>query len=58
VSPAGFMMQSTALLAENPHPSEPEIRQTLSGDLCRRTGYQTVVDGVLGAAGAQAGGTQ
>ncbi len=47
----GFLMQITALLAENPHPSEPEIRQSLSGNICRCTGYETIVNGVLAAAG-------
>ena len=49
----GFVMQITALLAENPSPSEPEIRETLSGNLCRCTGYETIVNGVLDAAGVK-----
>src|SRR5918992_419799 len=36
----GFMMQITALLEENPSPTEDEIRDTLSGNLCRCTGYE------------------
>jgi carbon-monoxide dehydrogenase small subunit len=48
-------MQITALLAENPHPSEPEIREALSGNICRCTGYQSIVDGVLLAAGHDPG---
>ena len=47
----GFVMQITALLAENPTPSEAEVRETLSGNLCRCTGYETIVDGALRAAG-------
>jgi carbon-monoxide dehydrogenase small subunit len=47
----GFLMQITALLAESPHPSEPEIREALSGNLCRCTGYESIVNGVLRAAG-------
>ena len=46
----GFMMQVTELLQENPSPDEAAIRETLSGNLCRCTGYQSIVDGVLAAA--------
>jgi len=49
----GFLMQITALLAENPAPSEAEIRDTLSGNLCRCTGYESIVNGVLRATGAE-----
>ena len=47
----GFLMQITALLTENPDPSESEIREALSGNLCRCTGYESIVNGVLRAAG-------
>jgi len=47
----GFLMQITALLNENPTPSEPEIREALSGNVCRCTGYQSIVAGVLLATG-------
>jgi aerobic carbon-monoxide dehydrogenase small subunit len=47
----GFLMQITALLKENPTPSEPEIREALSGNVCRCTGYQSIVAGVLRATG-------
>jgi carbon-monoxide dehydrogenase small subunit len=46
----GFMMQITALLAESESPSEGEIREALSGNICRCTGYETIVNGVLLAA--------
>ena len=47
----GFVMQITALLSENPAPTEPEVREALSGNLCRCTGYETIVNGALAAAG-------
>jgi carbon-monoxide dehydrogenase small subunit len=47
----GFLMQITALLDENPKPSEHEIRETLSGNICRCTGYESIVNGVLRAVG-------
>jgi len=46
----GFVMMTTALLRENPHPSEEEIRDALSGNICRCTGYQSIVEGVMRAA--------
>ena len=46
----GFVMATAALLAENPAPDEDEIRDTLSGNICRCTGYQSIVDGVRRAA--------
>jgi carbon-monoxide dehydrogenase small subunit len=46
----GFLMQATALLQENPHPTEAEVREALSGNICRCSGYQSIVAGVLGAA--------
>jgi aerobic-type carbon monoxide dehydrogenase small subunit (CoxS/CutS family) len=48
----GFLMQITALLSENPNPGEAEIREALSGNLCRCTGYESIVNGVLRATGA------
>jgi carbon-monoxide dehydrogenase small subunit len=58
----GMIMRSVSLLAENPHPSEQEIREGLEGNLCRCTGYQNIVAAVGQAAeemaGAGAGGAQ
>ncbi len=54
----GMIMASTALLAENPHPSEDEVRHALEGNLCRCTGYHNIVKAVLDAAsksGAEVG---
>jgi len=45
----GFMMQATELLRENPAADEATIRESLSGNLCRCTGYESIVDGVLSA---------
>lgn len=42
----GMVVTSAALLEKNPHATEPEIRDALSGNLCRCTGYQKIVDGV------------
>jgi aerobic-type carbon monoxide dehydrogenase small subunit (CoxS/CutS family) len=46
----GILMTMTAFLKENPAPSEQEVREALSGNLCRCTGYQNIVDAVLKAA--------
>jgi aerobic-type carbon monoxide dehydrogenase small subunit (CoxS/CutS family) len=46
----GFLMTVYELLNENPSPSEAEIREHLSGNLCRCTGYQNIVAAVLWAA--------
>lgn len=43
---SGMIVSATALLAENPNPSRDEIRQALSGNLCRCSGYVRVVDAV------------
>jgi carbon-monoxide dehydrogenase small subunit len=51
----GFVMSSLALLQENPSPDEDEIREVLSGNVCRCTGYQSIVEGVLLAAERGAG---
>jgi carbon-monoxide dehydrogenase small subunit len=51
----GFVMTTLALLRENPDPTEDEIRHTLSGNICRCTGYQSIVDGVQRAARAGLG---
>jgi carbon-monoxide dehydrogenase small subunit len=47
-------MQSVALLAENPDPSEQEVRDGLEGNLCRCTGYQNIVKAVRSCAATQA----
>jgi aerobic carbon-monoxide dehydrogenase small subunit len=47
----GFVVTVTAFLRENPDPSDDEIREALSGNLCRCTGYQGIVAAVRLAAG-------
>ena len=46
----GMVMAAASLLAENPEPSEAEIRHALEGNLCRCTGYQNIVAAVRAAA--------
>jgi aerobic carbon-monoxide dehydrogenase small subunit len=46
----GFLMSATAHLRAHPDAGEQEIREALSGNLCRCTGYQSIIDGVLLAA--------
>jgi carbon-monoxide dehydrogenase small subunit len=46
----GFMMTAVELLRENPRPSDDEIREAISGNLCRCTGYESIVRGIALAA--------
>src|ERR1700746_551929 len=46
----GMILTAKALLEKNPHPSEQEIRWGISGNLCRCTGYQNIVEAVQYAA--------
>ena len=46
----GMMLTAVALLEENPHPTEAEIRFAISGNVCRCTGYQNIVKAVHNAA--------
>jgi carbon-monoxide dehydrogenase small subunit len=48
----GILMTMAAYLKENPQPSEDEVREALSGNLCRCTGYQNIVDAMMAAAQA------
>lgn len=47
----GMVMTSAALLAENPHPTEAEVRHGLEGNMCRCTGYHNIVKAVMAASG-------
>ena len=46
----GMILSAATLLKHNPHPTRTDIRIGLSGNLCRCTGYQKIVDAVLAAA--------
>jgi aerobic-type carbon monoxide dehydrogenase small subunit (CoxS/CutS family) len=46
----GMIMSAKALLDKNPRPNAAEVRRAISGNLCRCTGYQQIVDAVLAAA--------
>jgi carbon-monoxide dehydrogenase small subunit len=50
----GLLMQTHDLLAREQHPSDPEIREALAGNLCRCTGYEKILDAVRLAAERQA----
>jgi aerobic-type carbon monoxide dehydrogenase small subunit (CoxS/CutS family) len=43
-------MSATALLRDNPHPSEDEIRKAIQGNLCRCTGYVNIVEAIKAVA--------
>ncbi len=46
----GMTMSATELLNKNPHPDEEEIREAIAGNLCRCTGYDTIVRAILDVA--------
>jgi carbon-monoxide dehydrogenase small subunit len=46
----GMIMQAAAFLSDHPDADEQQIREALSGNICRCTGYQSIIDGVLLAA--------
>ncbi len=50
----GMVMAAAALLAENPQPTEAEVRDYLDGNICRCTGYHNIVKAVLAASGQPA----
>ena len=45
----GMILVTKALLDENPHPTEQEAREAISGNVCRCTGYAKIVEAMLGA---------
>ena len=42
----GILMSATALLLENPHPTEEEIKEAIAGNLCRCTGYKQIIQAI------------
>jgi aerobic-type carbon monoxide dehydrogenase small subunit (CoxS/CutS family) len=46
----GFLMLATALLRENPEPTDEEIREAMAANICRCTGYQSILEAVRAAA--------
>ena len=46
----GMVLAAEAVLSVNPHPTEDEVREGLSGNICRCTGYNAIVNAVLNAA--------
>lgn len=48
----GMVMAAKAFLDENPKPTPAEVRKAISGNLCRCTGYQQIVDAVMAASAA------
>jgi len=52
---AGMIMTARALLSRIPHPTEPQVREALAGNLCRCGSHARVIRAVLRAAGAQGG---
>ena len=51
----GMILSAKALLDENPHPTRLEIREGISGNLCRCTGYQQIVDAIEAVANLRQG---
>jgi carbon-monoxide dehydrogenase small subunit len=47
----GMLLTAKAFLAENPDPSEEEVRDAISGNLCRCTGYEGIVRSIMAVAG-------
>jgi carbon-monoxide dehydrogenase small subunit len=50
----GMVMAAIALLDQNPHPTEEDVREGLAGNLCRCTGYKKIVEAVLKVEGVRA----
>jgi carbon-monoxide dehydrogenase small subunit len=48
----GMLITATAFLKENPHPTEAQVREAISGNICRCTGYVSIVKAVVQAGGS------
>jgi carbon-monoxide dehydrogenase small subunit len=53
----GMLMAAKALLQKNPNPSRDEVIEAISGNICRCTGYEPIIDTILQAASEMRGGT-
>lgn len=51
----GMLMAAKALLAKNPNPSREEVVEAISGNICRCTGYEPIIDAILATAGQMRG---
>lgn len=51
----GMLMAAKALLANNPNPSREEVVEAISGNICRCTGYEPIIDAILATAGQMRG---
>lgn len=51
----GMILMGKALLAENPHPTETEVREYIGGNLCRCTGYENIIKAILAVTAAREG---
>jgi len=51
----GFLISAKALLDENPHPTEAEVRAAIAGNLCRCTGYTTIINAIMAVGVPQEG---
>lgn len=54
----GMILTAVAFLGENPKPTRDEVRRAMSGNICRCTGYQKIVEAVLAASEINGGGAQ
>ncbi len=51
----GMILMGKALLMQNPHPTEAEVKEFISGNLCRCTGYENIVKAIMAVAGGGEG---